>query len=155
MFSIAVLPHSPGVLYHHLLLRQETRIPFSFRIGIWHLFVHRGQQFYTPTAFGKSWTTPGVRCMKHASSKSMTFNTDVRVFHTRVTPPWPGALTAYWKLHLQASIDLNCFKINKIICPQHLDEHRFPCLAFPFPVRCIVLLSTLFIYVTPPPPNEA
>ena len=35
VFSIAVLPHSPGVVYFHLLLRQETRIPgvapFSFR----------------------------------------------------------------------------------------------------------------------------
>ena len=50
----------------------ETRIPgvapFSFRIGIWDLFVHRGQKSYTPTAFGKLWTTPGVRCMQHASS---------------------------------------------------------------------------------------
>ena len=72
MFSIAVLPHSPGVVYYHLLLRQETRIPgvasFSFRIEIWDLLVHRGQKSYTPTAFGKFWTTPGVRCMKHASS---------------------------------------------------------------------------------------
>ena len=69
---IAVLPHSPGVVYYHLLLRRETRIPgvapFSFRIGIWDLFVHRGQKSYTPTAFGKLWTTPGVRCMQHASS---------------------------------------------------------------------------------------
>ena len=49
----------------------ETRdgvASFSFRIGIWDLFVHRGQKSYTPTAFGKLWTTPGVRCMKHASS---------------------------------------------------------------------------------------
>ena len=72
VFSIAVLPHSPGVVYYHLLLRRETRIPgvapFSFRIGIWDLFVHRGQKSYTPTAFEKLWTTPGVRCMKHASS---------------------------------------------------------------------------------------
>ena len=72
VFSIAVLPHRPGVVYYHLLLRQETRIPgvtpFSFRIGTWDLFVHRGQKSYTPTAFGKLWTTPGVRCMKHASS---------------------------------------------------------------------------------------
>ena len=70
MVSIAVLTHSPGVVYYHLLLRQETRIPgvapFSFRIGIWDLFVHRGQTSYTPTAFGKLWTAPGVRCMKHA-----------------------------------------------------------------------------------------
>ena len=70
--SIAVLPHSPGVVYYHLLLRRESRIPgvapFSFRIGIWDLFVHKGQESYTPTAFGKLWTTPGVRCMKHASS---------------------------------------------------------------------------------------
>ena len=67
MFSIAVLPHSPGVVYYHLLLRRETRIPgvapFSFRIGIWDLFVHRRQKSYTPTAFGKLWTTPGVRCL--------------------------------------------------------------------------------------------
>ena len=72
VFSIAVLPHSPGVVYYHLLLRRETRIrrvaPFSFRIRIWDLFVHRGQTSYTLTAFGKLWTTPGVRCMKHASS---------------------------------------------------------------------------------------
>ena len=38
-----------GVVYYHLLLRRETRIPgvapFSFRIGIWDLFVHRGQKF--------------------------------------------------------------------------------------------------------------
>ena len=73
VFSRAVLPHSPVVVYYHLLLRRETRIPgvapFSFRIGIWDLFVHRGQKSYTPTAFGKLWTTPaGVRCMKHASS---------------------------------------------------------------------------------------
>ena len=72
VFSIAVLRHSPGVVYYHLLLRRETRIPgvapFSVRIGIWDLFVHRGQKSYTPTAFGKLWTTLGVRCMKHASS---------------------------------------------------------------------------------------
>ena len=39
--SMAVLPHSPGVVYHHLLLRRETRIPrvapSSFQIGIWDL----------------------------------------------------------------------------------------------------------------------
>ena len=72
VFSIAVLPHSPGVVYYHLLLRRETRIlrvaPFSFQIGIWDLFVHRGQKSYTPTASGKLWTIPGVRCMKNASS---------------------------------------------------------------------------------------
>ena len=72
MFSIAVLPHSPGVVYYHLLLRRETRIPgvapFSFRIGIWDPFVYRGQKSYTPTAFGKLWTTPGVRYIVHASS---------------------------------------------------------------------------------------
>ena len=69
MFSIAVLPHSPGVVYYHLLLRRETRIPgvapFSFRIGIWDLFVHRGQKSHTPLAFGKLWTIiihdPGMR----------------------------------------------------------------------------------------------
>ena len=72
VFSIAVLPHSPGVVYYHLLLRRETRIPgaapFSLRIGIWDLFVHRGKESYTPTAFGKLCTTPGVRCILHASS---------------------------------------------------------------------------------------
>ena len=66
-FSIAVLSHSPGVVYYHLLLRRETSIPevapFSFQIGIWDLFVHRGQKFYTHTAFGKLWTTPGERCI--------------------------------------------------------------------------------------------
>ena len=34
VFRIAVLPHRPGVVYYHLLLRRETRIPgvapFSF-----------------------------------------------------------------------------------------------------------------------------
>ena len=72
VFSIAVLPHSPWEVYCRLLLRRLTRIPgvapFSFRIGIWDLFVHRGQKSYTPTASGKLWTTPGVRCMNHASS---------------------------------------------------------------------------------------
>ena len=51
VFSIAVLPHSPGVVYHHLLLRRETRIPgaapFSFQIGIWDLFMHRTEILYT------------------------------------------------------------------------------------------------------------
>ena len=65
VFSIAVLPHSPGVVYYHLLLRRETRFPgvapFSFRRGIWDLFVYRGQKSYTPTAFWKLWTTRGVR----------------------------------------------------------------------------------------------
>ena len=58
VFSVAVLPHSPGVVYYHLLLRQETRIPgvapFSFQIGIWDLFVHRGQKSHTPTAMDRS-----------------------------------------------------------------------------------------------------
>ena len=75
LFRKAVLPHSRGVVYYHLLLRRETRIPgvapFSFRIGIWDLFVHRGQTSYTPRAFGKLWTTPGERCMKNASSQSI------------------------------------------------------------------------------------
>ena len=48
VFRIAVLPHSPGVVYYCLLLRRETRIPgvapFSFRIGIWDLFVHMGTE---------------------------------------------------------------------------------------------------------------
>ena len=53
---VAVLPHSPGVVYYHLLLRRETRIPgvapFSFRIGIWDLFVHRGQYPIHPQPLG-------------------------------------------------------------------------------------------------------
>ena len=48
VFSIAVFPHSPGVVYYHLLLRQETRIPgvapFSFRIGIWDHFCAKGRE---------------------------------------------------------------------------------------------------------------
>ena len=48
--------------------QNSLGFPFSFRIGIGDLFVHRGQKSYTPTAFGKLRTTPGVRCMKHASS---------------------------------------------------------------------------------------
>ena len=32
------------------------------------VFVDRGQKSYTLTAFGKSWTTPEERCMKHALS---------------------------------------------------------------------------------------
>ena len=48
MFSIAILPHSPGVVCYHLLLRREAKIPgvapFSFRIGIWDLFVYRGHK---------------------------------------------------------------------------------------------------------------
>ena len=38
--------------------------PLLFSIGIWDL----GQKSYTLTAFGKLWTTPGVRCIIHASS---------------------------------------------------------------------------------------
>ena len=72
MFNIDVLPPGSGVVCFHLFLRQETTTtrvaPFSFRIGIWDLFVHRGQKSYTPSVFGKLRTTPGVRCMKHASS---------------------------------------------------------------------------------------
>ena len=71
MFSKAVLPHSPGVVYYHLLLEREIRIPgvasFSYLIGIWDLLVHRGQKTYTPTAFGKLWTIPELRCTIHAS----------------------------------------------------------------------------------------
>ena len=72
VFSIAVLPHSPGVVYYHLLLRRETVIlgvapgPFEEDSGIF--FVYRGQKSYTPKTFERLWTTPGVRCMKHASS---------------------------------------------------------------------------------------
>ena len=38
VFSIAVLPHSPWVVYYHLLFSQETRFPgvapYSIHIGI-------------------------------------------------------------------------------------------------------------------------
>ena len=27
VFSIVVLPHNPGVVYYHVLLRRKTRIP--------------------------------------------------------------------------------------------------------------------------------
>ena len=51
VFSIAVLPHSPGVVYYHLLLGRETRIPgvasFSFQIEIWDLFVQGTEILYT------------------------------------------------------------------------------------------------------------
>ena len=71
MFSMAVLLYNPGVVHYHLLLRQEGRIigftPFSCPIGILDLFVHTGQKSFTPTAFEKLWTTPGVRCMIHFS----------------------------------------------------------------------------------------
>ena len=36
---------------------------FLFRIFV----VHKGQKSYTPTAFEKFWTTPGVRCIIHVS----------------------------------------------------------------------------------------
>ena len=46
VFSTAVLLHSPGIVHYLLLLKRETRIPrvapFSFGIGIWYFFVHRG-----------------------------------------------------------------------------------------------------------------
>ena len=75
IFTVAVLPYRHGVVYYHILKKQKTRIPgvlLSFRIGIVDLFVHKGQKSHTPTSFGKSWTTPGERCIIHASSKSMT-----------------------------------------------------------------------------------
>ena len=60
--SIAVLPHSPGAVYYHLLLRQETIIhglPPSLRnLGSFCAF-------YTPTAFRNLWTTQGVRYMPY------------------------------------------------------------------------------------------
>ena len=46
MFSIPVLPHSPGVVCYHLLLIYKTRIPrvapWSFRIPLWDLCVPLG-----------------------------------------------------------------------------------------------------------------
>ena len=57
VFSIAVLPHSPGVAYYHLLLRREIRIagvaPFSFQNrDMGSFFVHRGQNFIHPQPLG-------------------------------------------------------------------------------------------------------
>ena len=56
VFSIAVLPHSPGVVYYHLLLRREIGTPgvapFSFRRGIWDIFVHRGGNPIHPQPLG-------------------------------------------------------------------------------------------------------
>ena len=41
VFSIAVLPHSPGVVNCHLLLRRESWIlPLLFTIRAWGSFVH-------------------------------------------------------------------------------------------------------------------
>ena len=40
---------------------------FSYR-NLGSFCAYSGQKSYTPTAFGKLSTTPGVRCMKHASS---------------------------------------------------------------------------------------
>ena len=68
-YQFLCVPHSRSSTQSwgsvHLLLRRETGIsgvaPFSFGIGIWDLFVPRVQKSYTPTAFGKLWTTPGVR----------------------------------------------------------------------------------------------
>ena len=99
VFSIAVLPHSPGVVYYHLLLREETRIPraapFSFRIGIWDLFVHRGQKSYTPTAFGKLWTTSGVWCIMSAWRGTLVGVND-SVSRDRVRDAWCS--TSKWKI---------------------------------------------------------
>ena len=48
VFSIAVLPRSPRVVYYHLLLRQETRIPgltpALFEEDLGNFCVHRGQK---------------------------------------------------------------------------------------------------------------
>ena len=61
-----LVPHSPGVMYYHLLSTRDQNSYFQIRI--WDHFVHRGHKSYTPTAFRKLWTAPGVICMKHASS---------------------------------------------------------------------------------------
>ena len=58
MFSIAVLPHSPGVVYFYLSLRQDTRFPgvasFSLRIVIRDLFVYiREQKSHTAYSLWK------------------------------------------------------------------------------------------------------
>ena len=42
VFRIAVLPHSPGVVYYHLLLRRETRIPWGCPL----LFLNRNLGFW-------------------------------------------------------------------------------------------------------------
>ena len=69
---------SSRVVYNHLLLRRETNIPgvaprglppYLFEEESWGLFVHRGPKSYTPTAFGKLWTTPGVRCLENTPGK--------------------------------------------------------------------------------------
>ena len=76
MFILAVLSHSPGVVYYHLFLRRETRIPGVAPILFLNrnLFVHRGQKSYTPTAFGKLWTTPGVKMLMHYTCLIITLN---------------------------------------------------------------------------------
>ena len=42
-------------------------LPFSKR-NLGSFCAYRGKKSYTPTAVGKLWITPGVRCTKHASS---------------------------------------------------------------------------------------
>ena len=43
--------------------------PLLFSNRIWVLFVHRGQKFYTPTVFGKLWTTLAVKPIFHCDAK--------------------------------------------------------------------------------------
>ena len=40
-------------------------------------FVHRGQKSYTPTAFGKLWTTPGVKPIFHCDAKYLALGVGV------------------------------------------------------------------------------
>ena len=65
MFSIAVLPNSPGAMYYHLLLKRKTRIPgvaaFCFQIGIWDIFVTGDRNPIHPQPLGS--------CGSYVSSK--------------------------------------------------------------------------------------
>ena len=48
--------------------RNSWGCPLLFSNRTLGFFVHKGQKSYTPTAFGKLWTTAGVRCMKQSNN---------------------------------------------------------------------------------------
>ena len=127
MFSMAVLPHSPGVVNYHLLLRRETRIPrvpFSFRIGIWDLFVHRGQKSYTPTAFGKLWTTPGVRFFFFFLFLSRLHISSTIVFFQSLMMRWHKVWTFMRNKEVERYNIEYIITIKSIRCSQLLDIHH-------------------------------
>ena len=65
MFSIAVLPHSPGVVYYHLLLKRETRIPRVAPL----LFVNRNLGYFCAQETGILYTHSLWEVVDHSRSK--------------------------------------------------------------------------------------